>query len=112
MRKLLSISVTINLGLLVAFAWKPLFQSPTASAAGVVALKNGDANGDGKIDISDAIFLLGWLFQNGEPPVPIVPAGLTATGQTKCYDDQGTEIPCDSTAFPGQDGLYQAGCPT
>jgi hypothetical protein len=38
--------------------------------------------------------------------------GLPATGQTKCYDNVGAEIPCDDPNYPGQDGFYQAGCPT
>jgi hypothetical protein len=39
---------------------------------------------------------------------------LPVTGQKKCYDDSDPahEIPCDSADLPGQDGFYQAGCPT
>jgi hypothetical protein len=37
---------------------------------------------------------------------------LPATGQTKCYNTGGGEIACASTDWPGQDGFYQAGCPT
>jgi hypothetical protein len=78
---------------------------------------NGDVNGDGTIDISDAIYLLESLFLGGEAPVPIecpppVVKGLPATGQTKCYDSAGNEIDCTSADFPGQDGFYQAGCPS
>jgi hypothetical protein len=36
---------------------------------------------------------------------------LPDTGQTKCYDQNGTEIPCDSATCPGQDGFYATGCP-
>jgi hypothetical protein len=38
--------------------------------AGGVAIQNGDANGDGERDISDAIHLLLWLFGEGAEPVP------------------------------------------
>jgi Tol biopolymer transport system component len=33
---------------------------------------NGDVNGDSKIDISDAIYLLRYLFESGSPPTPCV----------------------------------------
>lgn len=36
--------------------------------------------------------------------------GLPDTGQTKCYDQAGMEIPCDNATCPGQDGRYQTGC--
>ena len=84
---------------------------------------NGDVNGDGRIDVADAIYLLGYLFANGPKPgaiacdsccLTLFVRSLPATGQTKCYgaDSKGTwgEIPCGSAAYPGQDGYYQAGC--
>jgi len=33
-----------------------------------VPFRRGDTNGDGKVDISDAVRLLGYLFNQGEPP--------------------------------------------
>ena len=42
----------------------------TLGGVGVLAVKNGDINGDGSRDISDAIALLNWLFSNGPEPVP------------------------------------------
>jgi hypothetical protein len=79
--------------------------------------QNGDVNADGKIDLTDPITILGHLFQGGPPLVPLcatAPAatGLPDTGQTKCYDQIGTEIPCDSETCAGQDGSYAAGCPS
>jgi hypothetical protein len=35
---------------------------------------------------------------------------LPATGQTTCYDDIGTEISCDDSRYPRQDGATRAGC--
>ncbi|MBI4584600.1 MAG: hypothetical protein HY717_11350 [Planctomycetes bacterium] len=44
-----------------------------------LASRNGDANCDGRINISDAIHLIRWLFQGGEPPCAFAndPADLT-----------------------------------
>jgi hypothetical protein len=36
-----------------------------------IATENGDVNGDGKRDISDAVRLLSWLFLGEDPPVAI-----------------------------------------
>ena len=33
------------------------------------ALRNGDVNGDGSIDVSDTIYLLNWRFLGGPEPV-------------------------------------------
>ena len=35
------------------------------------SLLNGDTNGDGTRDLSDAIYLLSWLFSGGPAPVPL-----------------------------------------
>ena len=70
--------------------------------------QNGDVNGDGAIDVSDAVYLLSYLFEGGPEPVTI--RGLVrATGQTECWDASGNPTPCDNSALPGQDGLYQLG---
>ena len=34
----------------------------------------GDPNGDGSIDISDAVFILSYLFRSSLAPKPIVPS--------------------------------------
>ena len=39
-----------------------------------VAEVNGDTNGDGTRDISDAVYLLRWLFNGGDEPVPVARA--------------------------------------
>jgi hypothetical protein len=71
----------------------------------------GDVNGDGKLDISDAVFTLSFLFTGG--PQPTCRTGpLPATGQTKCYDASGTEVACGEVACPGQDGAHVTGCPS
>ena len=81
--------------------------------AGADASRNGDVNGDGKLDITDAVYLLDSLFRGGPEPVgcPSTNKGLPDTGQAKCYDSTGKEIPCEGAACSGQDGFYKTGCP-
>src|SRR5512139_215309 len=93
----------------VAFSLGHFLRAPIPHAAALgggagTPSGNGDVNGDGTLNITDAVYLLQHLFQGGPAPVPIVTkaAGLPATGQTKCYDNAGAEIACDSADFPGQ----------
>ncbi len=46
---------------------------PIAARAGVrnPASRNGDVNGDGALDISDAVYVLHFLFKGGDPPVAL-----------------------------------------
>jgi len=73
-----------------------------------------DSNGDGLVNVADPVYTLRYLFSEApEPRCEAVPGvSLPATGVTKCYDNEGNEIDCSSADFPGQDGFYQAGCPT
>lgn len=101
------------LGLVLGAATCFLFMSHmTVNADGPIG--NGDCNGDGKIDLSDAVTLLSYIFADGPEPVPIIcqSGKLPATGQSKCYYLLNREIDCNDPDFPGQDGFYQAGCPT
>lgn len=71
---------------------------------------SGDLNGDSREDMSDALYLLNFLFLGGPEPAPIF-RELPATGQTFCYDAGGNRVDCDAPCGPpGQDGSYQAGC--
>jgi hypothetical protein len=122
MKKLLTISLSIVVGFVLAV----LVLEPRPVAFGgpaeKCAAKNGDVNADGKVDLSDAVTILGHLFL-GSPTAlvqlcapPAASAGLPATGQTACWTfdaDQGVwvEVPCAGAACAGQDGSYAAGCP-
>lgn len=86
---------------------------------------NGDVNCNGSVDLSDAIYILNWLFMGAARPCPMgLPPvveeeldacrrtrPLPATGQTICYDGAGHEISCDDDRFPGQDAQVGSGCP-
>lgn len=114
-KKLLVILVVFGLGVLVD---RGLLVAPRSVQAGAVdcAVANGDVNADGSINLSDAVTILGHLFQ-GSPVVlaPLcsiaTPCGLPDTGQEECFSEAGDRIPCDSEVCPGQDGHYATGCP-
>jgi hypothetical protein len=117
MKRALFLVVVTGIILLVGhFLQAPAIQAGAQGGGAAAATTNGDCNGDGALNLTDAIYLLQHLFQGGPAPVPIegsqpAPCAIPATGQTKCYDDAGSEIPCNSAEFPGQDGFYQAGQP-
>jgi|RhiMethySRZTD1v2_1073278.scaffolds.fasta_scaffold11965_9 hypothetical protein len=57
---------------LLAAALLPLRAGAAGAGGGApTATENGDINGDGRIDISDAVSLLGFLFQGGPRPAAI-----------------------------------------
>jgi hypothetical protein len=92
-----------------------LLRDDTTSAQGggaviKTAIDNGDVNGDGKTDITDAVYLLDSLFLGGPAPVPFRNV-LPDTGQTTCFNEFGGFNTCDDEDFyPRQDGKYPTGC--
>lgn len=48
--------------------------------------KYGDANGDGKITVSDAIYLVNYLFKGGPAPVPLESGDANCDGQVLVAD--------------------------
>jgi len=67
MRKLTALALLCNTVLCLAILLRG--RSDPALAGGSPAHENGDTNGDGRRDVSDAISLLNWLFGDGPPPV-------------------------------------------
>jgi hypothetical protein len=67
MRKLLMIVLIVNASLLGVRVWQE--SSSVRAGEARVGTENGDVNGDGRRDISDAVHLLDWLFQGGPDPV-------------------------------------------
>jgi hypothetical protein len=75
-----------------------------------------DANNDGAVNLTDAIYVLKHLFQGGAPAPPFTPTALDVilkTGQTRCYFYSGAQwwedLECDESFWEGQDGDYQNG---
>jgi hypothetical protein len=117
MKKVLAVSLLLNGVLILGLLWDRQVVHAGNSGCGTgkstdagAKFYSVDTDGSGAIDISDAVSLLNWLFIGGPHPATCL-AGVPATGQTKCYDDAGTEIDCASSDFPGQNGFYQTGCP-
>lgn len=71
MQRIMVIALSVVAGF--AFAVLLLVGSPRAGAGGATPLSvaNGDTNGDGQIDISDAVYLLIYMFRGGDPPVAL-----------------------------------------
>jgi hypothetical protein len=80
------------------------------------ANQNGDNNGDGARDLSDAVYLLTFLFQGGPAPVAICPD--LGGPETNCNDgvdndEDGdadcSDADCQTESFPVTDGGFEAG---
>jgi hypothetical protein len=71
MKRIVVFALVLNAALLGVIA----HQLVAIAGGGAVATQNGDTNGDGSRDISDAVHLLQWLFSGGEPPVAIAQEG-------------------------------------
>ena len=67
MKRLMAVVLVLSLCLFALSVTSPL-----VFGGAVGQTVNGDTNGDGERDISDAVHLLQWLFSGGEPPVEIV----------------------------------------
>jgi hypothetical protein len=97
---------------------------PASAAAGGGGGVSGnrDTNGDLAIDLSDAVYLLTFLFQGGPPPAEPCPPGAAGggagastdfpkTGLARCFDAAGVEIVgCGDAICPGQDADFSIGC--
>jgi hypothetical protein len=76
MKTLIVIGLFLNAALLLLcgrYLQQLSASSREGGGAGAVAAGNGDVNGSGEIDISDASYLLNWLFLGG--PAPVACAG-------------------------------------
>ena len=67
MKRLIAFGLVLNAALIGFRAWQEAAAQADPGPEG-----NGDVNGDGDIDVSDASYLLNWLFLSGPEPVPIV----------------------------------------
>ena len=75
----------------------------------------GDANGDGRLNMADGIFILNYCFRGGASPGLLPVGGLPATTQKFCWSGTQGELqdPCPSPGEDdyGQDLNFKAGIP-
>ncbi len=68
MKRMILFALILNAALLGVIAHQ---FTALAGGGGVEADDNGDVNGDGSRDLTDAIYMLTWLFRGGPGPVPL-----------------------------------------
>jgi hypothetical protein len=52
----------------------------------ILALKYGDANGDGKVSVGDVVYLINYLFKGGSPPNPLIKGDANGDGKVSIAD--------------------------
>lgn len=67
MKRMILFALILNAALLGVIA----HQFTALAGGGAEADDNGDVNGDGSRDLTDAIYMLTWLFRGGPGPVPL-----------------------------------------
>jgi hypothetical protein len=117
MKKLLGLSLAIVVGFILGALSLALCLTARAGTEPTnTTTLNGDGNGDGSVDVSDAVYLLNWLFAGGpdmasiDCPDPQPYSALPATGQTQCFGTANV-IDCALDRARGQDAFHQVGCP-
>jgi len=68
MKRLILSALILNAALLGVIAYQ---FTALAGGGGPTADENGDVNGDGGRDLTDAIYMLSWMFRGGPGPVPL-----------------------------------------
>ena len=98
MKKYLAITLIFFLGLLAGICLR--HQERIVMALDLAPVSGGDVNGDGMVNITDAVFLLNFLFTGGDAPPPAVESRPLTTLYVTRHFEKG----------PGNDpGLTEAG---
>ncbi len=71
MRNAVVIGLVLCVGIFVGIGFHGIQLDARAAGGGGLATQNGDINSDGTIDLTDALAILHFLFQEGDPPVAI-----------------------------------------
>lgn len=71
----------------VYFVIKGLDSRPNASGiSNTVRFKCGDVNGDSKVNASDVVYLINYLYIGGPPPIPMAAGDVTCDGKIDASD--------------------------
>jgi hypothetical protein len=112
MKRVLTVLLALNLALLAGWLVREVTAGSGSEGGGAgVDIVNGDTNGDGERDISDAVHLLNWLFSGGREPVACAGSDLEARVAAlesivrSCFPDQnGDGVPDCAQANVDADG--------
>jgi len=98
MKKYLAILFIFSFGLLAGVCVR--YHDRIAMAIDLAPVSGGDVNADGMVNITDAVYLLNFLFTGGEPPAPLPQTRPVTTLYVTRHFEKG----------PGNDpGLTEAG---
>ena len=86
MRKFLIVGLFCGAFLAVRFSGESPVADSGRGQGGVTVFGNGDVNGDGSLDLSDAIYLLSHLFQGGPAPELCPVVGPAEEIETAIFD--------------------------
>ncbi len=64
----------------------PMFKHDPQNTGYIRRFQRGDTNGDGVIDIADAIYLLNYLFKGDSPPDPLEAGDANCDGMVEIGD--------------------------
>src|SRR5512139_2584341 len=71
MKRTLLLALVFLAGLFAGRVWQGSRAGADSGDPPRVATENGDTNGDGDRDVSDAVYFLQWLFMGGDEPAAI-----------------------------------------
>jgi hypothetical protein len=63
-----------------------LYGDPSLVREGVTPIVCGDASGDDQVNVSDAVYVVAWIFKGGPGPVDMVAADADCNGQNNISD--------------------------
>jgi hypothetical protein len=78
-----SVCMQRNDGVYALINWQP---AEEVGSFNVMAFQPGDANRDGKINITDVIYLINYLFKSGYPPYPSIAGDANCDGNVTVAD--------------------------
>ena len=70
----------------IQFDFNPWMAAPDSGPVVRTISVNGDANGDGVIDLGDVVYLITYLYKNGLAPIPLLSGDANCSGEVELGD--------------------------
>jgi len=67
-------------------AWTPIYPTYSSPGEWPIAIVCGDANGDGAVNVGDAVYIVNYVFRGGPAPVPIQAGDANGDGNVNVGD--------------------------